>query len=1289
MTTLSPRDFTHLHTHSEFSLLDGLGRITDLVDEAAVQGFDSLAITDHGALYGAVAFYKAAQARDIKPIIGVETYVARRSMREKEGKADAQPFHLILLASDLIGYRNLCRLVTDAHLDGYYYKPRIDREHLAKYSEGLIGLSACLNGEVSRALEVDDWDLARNLAGEYGDIFGNDRFFLELQDHGLAEQRRLNEQLLRLAPESGLPLVVTNDLHYVHRRQAPAHDVLLCVGTGNNLDTPGRMKFGSDNFYLKSAAEMEALFPDQREALLNTRRIAEMCDLTLPLNQLLIPHFPVPEGETVESWLRTECERGLTWRYGTVTPELRTRLEYELGVILSMGYAGYFLIVADFIRFAREQGIQTTCRGSAPGSVVTYTLGITPVDPIAYGLPFERFLNPDRVTMPDIDVDFQDDRRDEVIAYVSRKYGQDHVAQIITFGTMLARAAIRDVGRVLGHSYGDVDRIAKAIPNQLGIKLEEALEISPQLREQVDADEGVRKVIEFAKQLEGVARNASTHAAGVVISREPLTELMPLQRATNSDGLMTQYEMHAIEDLGLLKFDFLGLSNLTILKNAVDTVKAHRGVDIDLDHIPLDDAATFQLLASGETTGIFQLESAGMRRYVRELRPTSVFDLAAMVALYRPGPMDNIPAYIRRKHGQEAVTYLHPLLEPFLERTYGIFVYQEDIMAAAIALGGFTGPEADTLGYAIRKKKSAVLRAQKEKFVTQAAERGVPPQTIDAVFKAFEPFERYGFNKAHATCYGLIAYQTAYLKANYTVEYMTSVLSAFRSTEDKVAAAVAECRRLGIEVRPPDIHRSQVEFTVEGDAIRFGLLAVKNVGQGAIESIIAAREADGPFRSLTDFCTRIDLRLANRKVLESLAKVGAMGAFGHPAQVLDGLDDATAAAQATQRDRISGQTSFFDMGASDAAVLERPLPPTPEAPGRERLRWEKELLGLYLSEHPMGEVADRVGDYVTAYSADLKDDSLDGQRLVVGGIVVGSRSIVTRARATMAVVTLEDLQGSMEVVVFPKLYEQTGPIWAEGSILLVAGRIDHRGEEVSLLADLVIPWDEAVVKGPEAFARDVAAGDRGSFRRRPGADPGPATNGSSAPGRPFNGHGRPTSAPVAAAPPVVAAAPITAPGPGRRADIPYVSPLRAGAATAANLPPIAPAQPVTSHEPAELSGEEPSVDHDDPPALPDEARREVVAQAAAATTPIESANPDQILHVRFGGAPADQLVRAMETFRQLVRERPGETRVVVHIPVPGGSALPMELKQAVAYDADLLVEVQRRLGAGIAQVSLG
>jgi DNA polymerase III subunit alpha len=1308
VTTLAPNDFSHLHVHSEFSLLDGLGRITDLVDAAAQQGMDSLALTDHGALYGAVAFWQAATNKGIKPIIGVETYVARRSMTDREGKADAQPYHLILLARDWTGYLNLCRLITDAHVDGYYYKPRIDREHLAKYSQGLIGLSACLTGEIPRALEVDDWESARRLAGEYGEIFGPDGFFLELQDHGLPEQRRLNEQLIRLAPEAGLPLVVTNDLHYVHEQQADAHDVLLCVGTGNNIDTPGRMKFDSRGFWLKSAAQMAALFPGQLDAVRTSRRIAEMCDVRMPLGNLRIPHFPVPDGETPESWLRAECERGLLHRYGTVTPELRTRLDYELGVITSMGYAGYFLIVADFIRFAREQRIQTTCRGSAPGSLVTYTLGITPVDPIRYELPFERFLNPDRVTMPDIDVDFEDSRRDEVIAYVTRKYGADHVAQIITFGTMLARAAIRDVGRVLGNSYGEVDRIAKAVPNQLGIKLDEALEVAPQLREMYDAEAPVKRVIDFARQLEGVARNASTHAAGVVISLEPLTELMPLQKATNSEALMTQYEMHDIEALGLLKFDFLGLSNLTILKNAVDLIKAHRGIEIDLDDIPLDDARTFELLSTGETTGIFQLESAGMRRYVRELRPTSVFDLAAMVALYRPGPMDNIPAYIRRKHGQEAVSYLHPLLEPFLERTYGIFVYQEDIMAAAIALGGFTGPEADTLGYAIRKKKSSVLRAQKEKFVTQAAQRGVPPQTIDAVFKAFEPFERYGFNKAHATCYGLIAYQTAYLKANYTVDYMASVLSAFRSSEEKVAAAVAECRRLGIEVRPPDVGRSAVEFTVEDEGIRFGLLAVKNVGQGAIESIIAARLSEGPFKSLGDLCRRIDLRLTNRKVLESLAKVGALSSFGHPAQILEGLDDAMAAGAATQRDLATGQTSLFDVGATESMVMERPLPSVPEAPVRERLRWEKELLGLYLSEHPMGEVADQVGAFVTAYSGDLKsDETLDGQRLVVGGIVVASRTVVTRTRSTMSVVTLEDPQGSIEVVVFPRLYETTGPIWQDGAILLVAGRVDHRGEEVSLLADVVVPWDEAVSKGADAFAREVAQGDRGAPRRRQPVPVGPGSPGAPIPaaagigngnGNAYgprnamangsgNGHGTANGVPFD---------PRTV-GLGRRPEIPYVSPLRGGAipeggplelhgAPVSTLPRIAPADPVSTYE--DVPGATAALDRDAEPALPDEARARVAADAAAATIPVEAAALDSVLHVRFGTVPAAQLVGAMEAIRRLIRERPGETRVVVHVPAVGGGVLPMELRSGIAYDADLLAEVQRRLGQGIVQLSV-
>ena len=1281
MTTLAPNDFTHLHVHSEFSLLDGLGRIGDLVDEAERLGFDALALTDHGALYGSVAFYQAARAKGIKPIIGVETYIARRSMRDKEGKADAQPFHLSLLATNLVGYRNLCRLVTDAHLEGYYYKPRIDHEHLARYSEGLIGMSACLGGEIPKALEVDDWDLARQLAGTYGDIFGKDRFYLELMDHGLPEQAAMNPKLLRLAQETGLPLVVTNDLHYVHKAQAEAHDVLLCVGTGSNLDTPGRLRFETPEFYLKSTAEMLALFPDQVEAYRNTRRVAEMVDLELPLGQLRIPHFPVPAGETPESWLRKECEAGLARRYESVTPELQARLDYELGIIVSMGYAGYFLIVADFVRFAREQRIQTTCRGSAPGSIVTYTLGITPVDPIHYGLPFERFLNPDRVTMPDIDVDFEDGRREEVINYVSQKYGTDHVAQIITFGTMLARAAIRDVGRVLGHGYGDVDRIAKAVPNQLGIRLEDALKLSPQLGEMYAAEPPVRRIIDFAKQLEGVARNASTHAAGVVISREPLTDLMPLQKATNSDATMTQCEMHGVEALGLLKFDFLGLSNLTILRQAVDLVRAHRGVEIDLDRIPLDDGKTFELLASGETTGVFQLESAGMRRYIRELQPTSVYDLAAMVALYRPGPMDNIPHYIARKHGREPVTYLHPLLEPYLVRTYGVFVYQEDIMAAAVGLAGFTGPEADMLGYAIRKKKSSVLRSLKSKFVTQAAERGVRPETIDAVFTAFEPFERYGFNKAHATCYGLVAYQTAYLKANYTVEYMTSVLTAFRDNAEKVAAAVAECRRLGIAVLPPDVHASHLEFTVEGPSIRFGLLAVKNVGQGAIESIIAAREANGAFRSFADFCNRIDLRLTNKRVLESLVKVGALSAFGHPGRLLDALDDTLAAAQADQRERASGQISLFDL-AAEPSSLEAPLAEAPEIPTRERLRWEKELLGLYLSDHPLGEVAERIGHFVTAYSGDLKDESLDGERVVVGGVVTGSRTVVTKAKATMAVVTLEDLQGAIEVVVFPRLFEQTTGTWSDGVILLVAGRIDHRGEEVSLLADAAWEWDAVAARGEAAFASEVAAGERGSRGRgRSGGSHANGANGvNGANGRRAgNGYGRTEGNGFGRAE-GNGYGPAEGNGPGSSPD-PEAS-ERAGLPTPA-MPPV----PLPgSSEPIDFDVAAPDLEV---PPLPEEARPQAIASAAGPTRPVE-AGPAGRLHVRFGvGIGPDVLQPAMATVRDILRGHPGGTRVIVHLPQGAGrAALPMELRSGVAYDAELVADVGRRLRPEICTLEL-
>lgn len=1190
------------------------------MEETKRLGMDSIALTDHGALYGAVEFVEQANKHGIKPILGVETYVARRGMRDKEGKADQQPFHLIALATSAAGYRNLCRIVTDAHLDGLYYKPRTDHEHLARHADGLVGLSGCLNGEIARALEVDDWEHARSLAGRYGEIFGKGRFFLEVQDHGLPEQRRLNEQLFRLAREVGLPLVLTNDLHYVHANQRDAHDVLLCIGTASNLETPGRMKFGSGEFYLKSPEQMAALFPERPELLRNTRLIAEMVDFNLELGTLRLPNIEVPAGEDVNTWLRKEAERGLTRRYGLPSEKARERLEYELGVIIQMGYAAYFLIVADFVRYAREQGIATTCRGSAPGSIVSYALGITPVDPLHYELPFERFLNVERVTMPDIDIDFEDGRRDEVIRYVSQKYGEDRVAQIITFGTMAARASIRDVGRVLGKSYSEVDRIAKSVPAVVNISLAEARKF-PEFAAFADGAE-YGQLIGLAEQLEGVVRNASTHAAGVVISREPLTEIMALQRATNSEGVMTQIEMHGVEALGLLKFDFLGLANLTILRTAVERIKETRGIDIDLDKIPLDDTKTFELLASGETTGVFQLESPGMRRYIKELRPTSVFDIAAMVALYRPGPMGSIPTYIRRKHGKEAVTYPHPLLEPVLKRTQGIFVFQEDVMAASVVLAGFSGAEADTLGWAIRKRKEDVLESVRENFFKGAAARGVNRGAVEQVFKLMEPFAEYGFNKAHATCYGLIAYQTAYLKANYKVEYMTSVLNAFRSKEEKVAAAVAECRRLGIEVRPPDIEHSSLDFAPEGEAIRFGLLGVKNVGAGAAESIVAAREAGDPAASLQEFCERIDLRLANKRVLEALAKVGALRRFGHPAQILLALDDAIAGGSSTQRERAAGQVGLFDAMPELAGAGIPALPPATEASTRERLRWERELMGVYLSDHPMNALAPQMQPFVSTFVGDFHDESFRDETATLGVIVQSIRQMVTKKGAAMAIITVEDLTGTMEVVAFPQVWEATKPKWIEGEGILVAGRTEQRGEEWSVLVESVLPWEEAArLDASEVRSRlPISSGGRRSFKR---AETTPRSVGGIPPGMIPE---------------------------GVDVGLPFV-------------PELAPSE----LDPQFRDG----YAHADPP-----------SGAKASPDPVE-VPAGAVLHIKFKVRQSiDETIRAMEIVKRELRSRPGSTPVVVHIPQAGGSQLlPMEQRGGVAWDAGLPSILRDRVGA--------
>ncbi|MGQ0608697.1 MAG: DNA polymerase III subunit alpha [Chloroflexota bacterium] len=1088
-------DFVHLHVHSEFSLLDGLSRIGEMTQRVADQGMPALALTDHGSMYGVIPFYATAKKAGIKPIIGIEAYVAPRGMTDKEGKADADYHHMILLAKDDVGYRNLLALTTASHLEGYYYKPRIDKELLARHADGLIGTSACLGGEVLKRLGQGDERAAGQAADEYRSILGDGNFFIEVQEHGIDDQKRLHPQLVELARRQNIPLVATNDTHYTSPDQYEAHDLLVCIQTASNLDTPGRMRFESNEFYLKSPAQMRRLFNGELpDAMDNTLLIAEQCEVNLDFTGLRLPHFEVPAAETEASWLRKECERGLLDRYGTVTDAIRNRLDYELGIIDRMGYSAYFLIVADFTRFAREQGIMITCRGSAPGSIVTYSLKITPVDPLEYGLPFERFLNPDRVTMPDIDIDFQDSRRDEVIQYVTAKYGDDRVAQIITFGTLGAKAAIRDVGRAMSLTYAEADRVAKAVPNELNISLARAVETSPALRELMAGDDRVDRLIGIAKQLEGVSRHASTHAAGIVISREPLTEIMPLQRATDGKTTMTQFEMHACEALGLLKFDFLGLINLTILADAVDLVRTHRSIDLDVDKLPLDDRKTFDLLSTGETTGVFQLEGSGMRRYVKELKPTEVRDLAAMVALFRPGPMANIPAYIRRKHGEEPVTYLHEALEPALRDTYGIFVYQEDIMTAAIAMADYTGPEADNLCYAIRKKKEDVLRQHEAKFKAGARKKGISPAIVDKVFAEFEPFARYGFNKAHATCYGLIAYQTAYLKANYPIEFMTAVMNGFRERAEKVAAVIAECRRLGIEVRPPDVQKSSALFTVETDAegrpeaIRFGLAAIKNVGEGAIEAIVGVRDGGaepGPFVSLDDLCRRVDLRTVNKRVMESLIKANAVASLGTAGALLDALDGALENGQRHQRDVAAGQSTLFDLfapaaGDGSAQFLDGGA----EIPRRERLRWEKELIGLYLSEHPLGDIADQLPEYVTAYTGDLSEEA-EAAKVTLGGILISSRRVVTRAGSTMLVATLEDLQGSVEVVVFPKVFEQTAQSWADDSIVLVTGRIDRRDETPQILCEAVHQWDDAVRGGAVAFGaeRDRLLAARGGGRR--------------------------------------------------------------------------------------------------------------------------------------------------------------------------------------------------------------
>jgi DNA polymerase-3 subunit alpha len=1062
------KQFAHLHLHSHYSLLDGMSRMPELMDRAKELGFEAIALTDHGVLYGAIEFYEEARSRGIKPILGCEVYVATRKHTQKEPKLDDRQYHLTLLAKNDQGYQNLVKLATLAQLEGFYYKPRVDHELLEQYSEGLICLSGCPSGEIPRALQDGNEDKARETALLYRDLFGAENFYIEIQDHDMDWERQVTEKLVKLARDLDLPLVATNDGHYTRREDAKAHDVLMCIQTNSNVDDANRMRMESEAFYLRSAEEMWETFAELPEALTNTVKIAEQCNVELALDQRILPHFEVPEGHDARSYLHERCTAGLEALYPNPDAAARERLEYELDVIGDMGFSSYILIAADFVIWAKEQGIPTTVRGSAAGSLVCYTAGITDIDPLHYNLIFERFLNPSRYTMPDIDVDLMDVRRDEVIEYVTEKYGADHVAQIITFGTMKARAAVRDVGRALGMTYGDVDRVAKLVP--IMSTVDDALRESPDLQQAATDDPQVQRLLDLARNLEGVARHASTHAAGVVISREPLTEYVPLQKNVGGDGVMTQFEMNAIEKIGLLKMDFLGLRNLTVLDRAVHFIAQARGETIDLKNIPLDDAKTFELLSSGETTGVFQLESDGMRRYVKELQPDRIEDVMALVALYRPGPMAYIPQYVARRHGREKVTARHPLMAAVLERTYGIMVYQEDVMAVAQAVAGYTLAEADKLCYAVRKKIAHELQEHRERFVQGAIEKGLSQDLAEAIFDDFEPFARYGFNQAHAACYGTIAYQTAYLKANYPAEYMTAVLSTEIGNTDKIVEAVRECVRLEVSVSPPSVNESEPNFAIKEGVIYFGLGAVKNVGTAAAQAI-ATQRGEEQYEEFYDFCVRIDQRAVNRRALESLIKVGALDSMGERAALLASLDDVLAASQKAQNVSNQGPTLFETFLEEDQAAMltSFSLPDVGPATPEEKGIWEKELLGDYLSENPFKQYVDRMQAAADVTTAEITRE-MEGKRTTVAGRIASLRKIFTRKGQNMAVMVLEDGKGQIDVTVFPKLYADQADLLADGNFVALKGRVeqDSRDDVLKILAESVRSLDETAGVKPAA-----------------------------------------------------------------------------------------------------------------------------------------------------------------------------------------------------------------------------
>ncbi|MGB3978462.1 MAG: DNA polymerase III subunit alpha, partial [Tepidanaerobacteraceae bacterium] len=1041
-------------------------------------GMKSCAITDHGAMYGVIDFYKKMLAYGIKPIIGAEVYMAERIMQDKEPGVDDEQYHLVLLAKDIQGYKNLMKLVSLGFTEGFYYKPRIDMDILAKYSEGLIALSGCLAGRIPSLLLKGNFDEAKNIALQLNSIFGQDNFFIEVQDHGLLDQRRIINDLIRLSQETGIPLVATNDVHYIQKEDALAQDVLMCIQTGKTLDEENRMKFESSEFYLKSPEEMASLFSYIPEALENTIRIAESCNVTLDFGTIHLPSFRVPEGLTEDEYLNRLCYKGARERYPEITGEIKQRLDYELETIKKMGYSSYFLIVWDFINFARQNGIMVgPGRGSAAGSLVAYCLYITNIDPLKYNLLFERFLNPERISMPDIDVDFCYERRQEVIDYVVRKYGQDRVAQIVTFGTMAARAAIRDVGRVMGYPYGEVDRIAKMVPAELGITIENALTLNPELKKLYEENERIRRLIDIAKDLEGFPRHASTHAAGVVISKDPIVEHVPLHKLGDSN-VTTQYTMTALEELGLLKMDFLGLRTLTVIRDAINIIRRTKNVEINLDKLPLDDKKVYEMLSQGNTAGVFQLESTGMRNLLKELRPETFQDVAAIIGLYRPGPLGSGAAedFIKSKNGLKPIKYLHPKLEPILSETYGIILYQEQAMKIAQELAGFSLAQADILRKAMGKKQQDVMAAQRESFVNGCVKNGIDKVTAEKIFDEISYFAGYGFNKAHSAAYAVIAYQTAYLKAHFPVEYMAALLTSVIDNSDKVAHYINECRHLGIKVLPPDINESYESFTVVSDKIRFGLTAVKNVGHNVARAIIMARKSEGKFTSFTDFVEKVSGDL-NKKALESLIKSGAFASIGAKrSQLLAIYEDTLTRIQKEQRQGMKNQISLFQI-LDDTASYGESLPDVPEFPSAELLAMEKDMLGIYLSGHPLSEFERELSENVTFYLGDKNNDNIDKKEVLVGGIITGIQTKATRNESIMAFINIEDLTGSMEAIVFPTVFEKYKSLLHPDSKVYIKGRIDSKEDEApKLLVEEIRPLGKRESEGTVVFT--VSNGDQ-------------------------------------------------------------------------------------------------------------------------------------------------------------------------------------------------------------------